>query len=154
MTSGIRALAVLAIAGTITLTVSWQSGGPLAVPVALTQTIQIAPAAPVISAITATTTSTGFQVQITGYSNTRELTQALLQFAPAAGQTLQTTSLTVSLSSAAATWFQSGTSDQYGSQFILTLPFTVSNGGSSAIGSISVQLQNSVGSSSSSSATL
>lgn len=142
------------VAGTITLTVSWQSGGPLAVPVALTQTIQIAPAAPVISAITATTTSTGFQVQITGYSNTRELTQALLQFAPAAGQTLQTTSLTVSLSSAAATWFQSGTSDQYGSQFILTLPFTVSNGGSSAIGSISVQLQNSVGSSSSSSATL
>jgi hypothetical protein len=91
---------------------------------------------------------------VTGYSNTREASQAALQFTPASGQTLQTTSLTVSLSNAAATWFQSSASDQYGSQFILTLPFTVTNGGASAIGSISVQLVNSQGNSTSASATL
>jgi hypothetical protein len=143
------------VAGTITLTVSWQAGGAaLPVPAALTQTIQIAPAVPVISAVTASTTSSGFQVAITGFSNTREASQALLHFTPASGQTLQTTSLTVSLASAATTWFQSSTSDQYGSQFILTMPFTVTNGSASAIGSISVQLVNSQGTSTSASATL
>jgi hypothetical protein len=143
------------VAGAITLTVSWQAGGAaLAAPAALTQTIQIAPAVPVITGVNATTTSSGFQVVVTGYSNTREASQAVLQFTPASGQTLQTTSLTVSLSSAAATWFQGSASDQYGSQFILTLPFTVTNGGASAIGSISVQLVNSQGNSASASATL
>jgi|HubBroStandDraft_1064217.scaffolds.fasta_scaffold01291_11 hypothetical protein len=143
------------VAGTITLTVSWQAGGAtLPSPAALTQTIQIAPAVPVITAVSATTTSSGFQVTVTGYSNTREASQAVLQFTPASGQTLQTTSVTVSLTSAATSWFQSSASDQYGSQFILTLPFTVSNGSASAIGSVSVQLVNSQGSSTSASATL
>ena len=143
------------VAGTITLTVSWQAGGAaLAAPAALTQTIQIAPAVPAINSVTATTTSSGFQVAITGYSNTREVSQAVLQFTPASGQTLQTTSLTVSLTNAATTWFQSSTSDQYGSQFILTLPFTVTNGSAGAIGSVSVELVNGQGTSTSASATL
>ncbi|HUO29752.1 MAG TPA: putative Ig domain-containing protein [Bryobacteraceae bacterium] len=141
------------VAGTITLAVTWQSGGvTLPVPAALSQTIQTAPAVPAITAISASTTSSGFQVVITGYSNTRELSQATLQFTAAAGQTLQTPSLTVPLTSAAAAWFQGSTSDQYGSQFILTLPFTVSNGAASAIASASVQLVNSQGASSSASA--
>jgi len=143
------------VAGSIAFTVSWQAGGAtLAVPAELTQTIQIAPAVPAISAVIATTTSTGFQLAITGFSNTREVSQALLQFTPAAGQTLQTTTLTVSLTSAATAWFQSSASDQYGSQFILTLPFTVTDGSASAIGSVSVQLVNTQGTSTSASATL
>jgi hypothetical protein len=143
------------VAGAITLTVTWQAGGAtLAVPAALTQTIQIAPSAPVITQVTATTTSSGFQVQVTGYSTTREATQANLQFTAAAGQSLQTTSLTVSLTSAASAWFQSSASDAYGSQFILTLPFTVTNGGASVIASLSVQLVNSQGTSNSMSAGL
>jgi hypothetical protein len=91
---------------------------------------------------------------VSAYSNTREVSQAVLQFTPASGQSLQTTSLTVSLTSAASTWFQSGTSDQYGSQFVLTLPFTVTDGSVSAIGSVSVQLVNSQGTSASASGTL
>ena len=141
------------VAGTITLTVSWQAAGvSLAVPAALTQTIQIAPAVPVISGVTATATSSGFQVTVTGYSDTREVSQAVLQFTAASGQTLQTTSLTVSLASAASTWFGGSNSDQYGSQFILTLPFTVSNGSASGIGSVTVTLVNSQGSSTASNA--
>jgi hypothetical protein len=141
------------VAGAITLTVTWQAGGAaLPSPAALTQTIQIAPAAPVISAVTASTTASGFQVVVTGYSNTREVSQAVLQFTPAAGQTLQTTSLTVSLTNAADAWFQSAASDQYGSQFILTLPFNVSDGSANAIGSVSVELVNGAGTSASSGA--
>ena len=140
------------VAGSIALTVDWQAGGAtLAVPDALTQTIQIAPAVPVVSGVTESTSTSGFQVVVTGYSNTREVSQAVLQFTPAAGQALQTTTLTVSLSSAATTWFQSSTSAQYGSQFILTLPFTVTTGSASAIGSVSVQLVNSQGNSTSAS---
>ncbi|HLY20309.1 MAG TPA: putative Ig domain-containing protein, partial [Bryobacteraceae bacterium] len=144
------------VAGTITLTVtSWQvSGVSVTPPAALTQSIQIAKAVPVISAVTATATPSGFQVVITGYSNTREVSQANLQFTAAAGQNLTTTSLTVPLTSAAATWFSGSASDQFGSQFILTLPFTVSNGAASAISSVSVQLVNSQGTSTSASATL
>lgn len=143
------------VAGAITVSVSWQAGGAaLPSPAALTQTMHVAPAVPAITAVTASTTSSGFQVVITGYSNTREVSQALLQFTPAPGQSLQTTSLPVALSSAATTWFQSSTSDQYGSQFILTLPFDVTAGTASAIGSISVQLQNSQGTSASVGTTL
>jgi hypothetical protein len=123
------------------------------VPAALVQTIQIAPAVPVITTVAAATTTSGFQVTIDGYSNTRELSQAVLQFTPATGQTLQTTSLTVSLTSAATSWFESSNSDQYGSQFVLTLPFTVTDGSSSSIGSVSVQLANSQGTSTAVSAT-
>jgi len=143
------------VAGTITLAVSWQAGGiALAIPAALTQTIQIAPAVPAIASVAAAATSSGFQLVVSAYSNTREVSQAVLQFTPASGQSLQTTSLTVSLTSAASTWFQSGTSDQYGSQFVLTLPFTVTDGSVSAIGSVSVQLVNSQGTSASASGTL
>ena len=143
------------VAGAITLTVGWQAGGAtLAVPAALTQTIQIAPSAPVITQVSASTTSSGFQVQVTGYSTTRGATQANLQFTAASGQSLQTTSLTVSLTDAANAWFQSSASDAYGSQFVLTLPFTVTNGTASAIASVSVQLVNTQGTSNSMSAGL
>jgi len=143
------------VAGTITLSVTWQAGGvTLAAPAGLSQTIQIAPAAPVISAVTASTTSTGFQVLITGYSNTREATQAVIQFTAAAGQTLQTTSAAVPLTDAANTWFQAAASDPYGGQFILTLPFTVTDGAASAIASVAVTLTNTVGTSNSISAGL
>jgi hypothetical protein len=143
------------VAGTITLSVSWEAGGvTLGVPADLTQTIKIAPAAPVITNVAATSTSSGFQVQVTAYSTTRELTQAAVHFTAAAGQTLQTTDVTVPLSNAAGAWFQGSTSAQYGSQFILTLPFTVSNGSAGAIGSVSVTLTNGAGTSSAGSGSL
>jgi hypothetical protein len=142
------------VAGTLTVAVRWQAGGAsLAVPAALSQAIRIAPAVPVISTITASATASGFQVQITAYSNTREVTQAVFQFTPAAGQNLQTTSVTVPLTDAANTWFQSSTADAYGSQFVLTVPFSLA-GSSSAIGSVAVELVNTQGTSGSVSATL
>ena len=135
------------VAGTITLTVNLQAGSAAVLPAVVTQTIQIAKAAPVISAVSVASTSSGFTVSVTAYSNTRDLSQAVVQFTPASGQTLETTSVTVSLTSAASSWFQSSGSDQYGGNFILTLPFTVAGGAATDIGSVSVVLQNSVGSS-------
>ncbi|MGA2135547.1 MAG: putative Ig domain-containing protein [Bryobacteraceae bacterium] len=133
------------VAGTITLTVSLQAGSGAAVPAVVTQTIQIAPAMPVISAVSVSTSSSSFTVSVTAYSNTRDASQATLQFTPASGQTLENSSVTVPLTSAASNWFQSSSSDQYGSQFILTLPFTLTNGSASGLASVSVTLTNSAG---------
>ncbi|MFN7996484.1 MAG: putative Ig domain-containing protein [Bryobacteraceae bacterium] len=140
------------VAGTITVSVKWNAdGAPLPVPAAMTQAVQIARSAPVISSVKPSTTSSGFQVLVTAYSTTREVSQANLHFTAASGQTLQTTDLQVSLTSASSAWFGGSTSGQYGSQFVLTLPFTVSNGTANAIGSVSVQLVNGQGTSNSAS---
>jgi hypothetical protein len=76
---------------------------------------------------------------------------ATFQFTPAAGATLQTTSLTVDVSSLFAAWYQNPASLATGSQFSLTEPFTIS-GNVSAIASVTVTLTNSVGASSPASA--
>ena len=136
------------VAGSITLTVSWEGE-----PAPAAQTIQVATVAPGISGVTATTTSSGFQVVVSGYSNPRDLSQAVLQFTAAPGQTLQTSTFTVSLTSASTAWFGGSASDQYGGEFVVTLPFTVSNGSASAIGSVAVQLVNGAGTSTSADAT-
>jgi len=138
------------VAGTITLNLEVQSAG--AQPTTATQTIQVMPAVPAIRSVSLVTTSTGFEVHITGLSNTREVSEADLRFQAAAGSSLQTSSLTVNLSAAAKQWYQSAASVPFGSQFVLVLPFNV-QGGVNSIASVSVILKNSVGSSASASAT-
>jgi uncharacterized membrane protein len=96
-------------------------------------------------------TGSGFQVQITGFSTDRDVTEADLHFNNSALGSVQTTSLTVKLSDAASQWFKSEASAQFGSQFSLVLPFTI-QGSTDSIGSVSVQLKNSQGSSNTSSA--
>jgi hypothetical protein len=67
-------------------------------------------------------------------------------FTPAAGVTLASTTASVSLSPLFTTWYQNAASAQYGSQFSLTIPFTVQNS-TAPITSLSVTLTNSQGSS-------
>lgn len=138
------------VEGTITLTIKLQSAGASAT--TATQTIQVTPAVPAIRGISLVTTSTGFEVHITGLSNTREVSEADLRFQAAAGSSIQTSSLFINLSAAANQWYQSAASVPFGSQFVLVLPFNV-QGGVNSIASVSVILKNSVGSSVSSSAT-
>jgi hypothetical protein len=71
---------------------------------------------------------------------------ATFQFEPAAGATLQTTSFTIDVSALFAAWYSSAASLATGSQFSLTVPFTI-GGNVSAIASVSVTLTNSVGAS-------
>jgi len=96
--------------------------------------------------VTATRNSTGFTVVATGYSNTREIQQVMFEFNAAAGQTLQTTQLTVAGSSIFAPYCLSAASNATGGGFKLTPPFTV-EGNTQAIGSVTVTLTNTVGSS-------
>ena len=133
------------VAGTITLTVKLQAGGADVTPnPAPSKTVKINRTAPVIRTLKLVPGASGFELSITGYSPSRELTQAAVSFTGTSG--LQTTSLTVPLTTAATQWFQDSSSLQYGSQFQIVQPFTVI-GTANAVTSVSVTLSNSIGTS-------
>jgi large repetitive protein len=136
------------IAGAITLTFTLEAGGVQLPSTGLSRTITIPRTAPSITAVAVVTSSNTFQVEVTGFSTPRELTEADLTFTAASGQSLQTTSAIIDLTAVGQQWFQSAASAQYGSQYILVLPFTASQGSVSAVASVTVTLKNSTGSSS------
>ena len=133
------------VAGTITLTLNLQSAAG-EVTATSVRTLQVPRAAPVTRALRVVRTAGGFELQITGYSTPRQLTQAVVQLTPSAGSDLQTTQLTVPLTDLARAWYQSAASSQFGSQFTLVLPFTI-QGNAGGIDSAGVSLVNSQGSS-------
>lgn len=135
------------VAGTITLAVALQAADSNITPgTPPTRTIRVARAAPVITSVRVVRSATGFDVVTTGYATTREMTQAAFHFTPAAGASLQTTDVTVQVGSPFTSWYQSGPSAAFGSQFSYTQPFTV-QGNAAAFTSISVTLTNPIGSS-------
>jgi hypothetical protein len=141
------------VAGTITLTTALQAGGnPVNCGCPLTKTVQIARSAPVISSVRITAVTGGFNVAVIGFSTTREITSATFHFTPSSGNALQTTDVTVPVGTAFTTWYQSSASNAFGSQFLLTQPFNV-QGISGAVGTVSVTLSNTQGTSQAVSAT-
>ncbi len=119
----------------------------------LTQTIKIARAAPAIQSVNVSRNANGFTIQVLGLSTPRELTEVDLHFTAAAGANLQTTSLNESLTAVGSKWYQSQASAQFGSQFILVLPITASQGSATAVSGVDVVLKNSTGASQKVSAT-
>jgi hypothetical protein len=144
------------VAGLITITAQMQAAGQDVTPSpAPVLTIRIAATAPVIvpGTLTAVRNSTGFTVTLTGYATDRELTQAIFQFTAAAGSTLQTTSMTVTIDTLFAGYFSGGSAAPFGSQFTYTQPFTVT-GSTQTIASVTVTLVNKIGQSAAVTATL
>lgn len=134
------------VAGTIRISAQLQSSGAGITPVpAPDSSARINAAAPVITSAQLVRNATGFQVQVTGYSTTRELTQAVFEFSATAGNTLQATRVTVPLGDVLGKWYSDPSSIQYGSQFSYSQPFTT-QGDPNAVLPQSVTLTNSVGS--------
>ena len=133
------------VAGTITMNLSMQPAGGQAIATA-TRIVQINRAAPATRNVVLVPTPGGFELHITGYSTSRQLTRAAVQLTPSAGSNLQTTQLTISLSDLASNWYQSAASKLFGSQFTLVLPFTI-QGSAASIDSVTASLANDVGSS-------
>ncbi len=133
-------------AGTITLTVTMRQGDSVMQPDPLvTRIVRVERSAPVITGVRINRTSSGFEVLVTGYSNTREITGASLRFAAASGSSLSTSDFTVAVQSIFQTWYAGATSQGFGGQFLLTIPFNVS-GNTSSLSSVQVTLTNSIGS--------
>lgn len=134
------------VAGALTLTVSIKAGAQDITPsTPPSLTGKIGRAVPVITSCQARRTSAGFEVQITGYATSREITQAIFRFTPTPGSPLQTTELSIPMSDTAKTWYQSPDAKQFGGQFSVTQQFSVSQGTVDAIGSVTVLLSNTQG---------
>jgi len=109
-------------------------------------------AAPVIrSACFAAKSSSAISIQVVGYSNTRDLTQAAFDFAAEPNYVVQPPSHTQPLSTPAGTWFR-GSGAAYGGQFTYTQNFSASTGDLTKLTSVSITLSNGAGSSSSATA--
>jgi hypothetical protein len=141
------------VSGAITMTFALQAGGAELPATGLDRTITIPRAVPAIQSVKMVKSSTGFEIHVVCISTSRDLTEVDLTFTPASGASLQTTSITESLASVAAKWYQTAGSAQYGSGLMLVLPFTASQGSVDAVGSVSAALKNAQGSSPSSSGT-
>jgi hypothetical protein len=133
------------VAGTIRITAQFQSSGIDITPTpAPSQGTRIRQAAPVIASARLVRMSNGFNIQITGYSTAREITQAVFHFTAASGSTLQTSDITIPVQSIFSQWFQNPASTAFGSQFTFTQPFTV-QGDPNAVIPESVSLTNTLG---------
>ena len=135
-------------AGTITVPVTLTAQGVDVTPANLTPVvIVIPPAAPVVNLVTMNTSGGGVNVVVTGYSNTREATQAKFHFTAASGADLNTPDFTATITPLFTTWYGSAASAPYGSTVVYTQSFTLDSGTASNITGVTVTLTNSVGTS-------
>ena len=134
-------------AGTITLTVVLRSNGQVLAPnPATVRTIRLNRAGPTITNVRINRTATGFEVLVTGYSNTREISGGNLRFNPVPGVTLSVSEFPLNLGAVFQTWFASTPSANFGTQFLLTIPFTVADGTAASLSTVLVTLTNAAGS--------
>ncbi|HEY3738209.1 MAG TPA: hypothetical protein VGL53_00120, partial [Bryobacteraceae bacterium] len=91
-------------------------------------------------------TSTGFTVELTGFSTTREIKSATLTFTSSQTITGGST-VTVDVSSIFNTYFSSSSGNANGGTFKLDIPFTIAGGDAGIVTAVSVTLTNSVGTS-------
>lgn len=111
------------------------------------RSVTLARRAPVISAVRLTRSGSSIELRIEGFTSSRRLTEARVTFSAAAGVDLTTNSqVTVNVQAAIQAWFASAAASQFGGQFALVLPFTVS-GDAANISSVSVVIANEDGSS-------
>jgi hypothetical protein len=138
-------------AGTITLTTTLTSNGAtLGSPT--TQTILNAAGVPFISKVTLQQVAGGVTVVITGFSSTRDMVNASFAFAPATGDTFTSDNVSVPVQTPFATWWaNTAVANPFGTQFTLTVPFTLATATQSVtnvvVVSVTVTLQNSKGAS-------
>ena len=141
------------VAGNISITPAFLTGTVSITPIPpVAKSITIAAGAPVIRNVQIGTQSAGsFEVLISGFATSRTISQVTLQFTPAAGANLQTTTLTVNADSAFSSWYQSAASAAAGSQFTASVIVTAS-GSVSSVASVGVTMSNANGNSNSMSA--
>ena len=139
------------VAGTLTLTLTRLLAGidnvlPVPPP---SKSFTIAPAAPVITANTVKIingTSTGFTVEVIGFSSSREIKSATLTFTSTqsidGGGTV-----TIDLTAAFNNYFASAAGLANGGTFKLDIPFTISGADANVVTAVTVTLTSTVGSS-------
>jgi hypothetical protein len=116
------------VAGTISLTASFATSSGLAVEPASTpsMTLTVPQLAPQIVGLEVSgSSSTGFNLAITGLATSRQVSQIAVQFTPVSGVNLSIPTDNLNVSGTFATWYLSTSSQAYGSLFTATVPFTL-----------------------------
>ncbi|MBI4907752.1 MAG: putative Ig domain-containing protein [Acidobacteria bacterium] len=135
------------VAGVITITARLTQGTTDVTPSPAPSTQIVIPnTAPVISSLTATRTATGFDLVITAFATTRQITSAAIRLTTTGS--VSASEFTVNLAQATSAWYQGAAAAPFGSLLRLTIPFTV-QGTSGSVTGAAVTLTNSVGTSSS-----
>jgi len=144
------------VAGTITITPAFalDTGLDLTPKAPASLRLQVPKQAPrLFSAQVTSQTATGFVLVVTGYSTTRSLGKLDIAFTAASDVQFPNAKLTINLDSEASLWFKSPTSQPYGGQFSVSVPFTLRTEGSlttsplEKLDSLSVTATNEVGTS-------
>ncbi len=136
------------VAGTITVAARLASAGVEITPSSPpTHSLRIERSQPTLTSARLTRTTTGFSIEITGYSTAREVTQAVFRFGAAPGQRLEQPEVTMDVRNLFTAWFEDAASARFGSQFTFTQTFTVS-GDAAAVTPQTVVLRNGLGESS------
>jgi len=133
------------VAGTITLIASITSPTPASS--VATQTITNATAAPYISSVQLSKVSGGVNVVITGYSSPRDVTSASFTFSLTSNATITQNDIGVGVSPQFQAWFANTSTYATGSEFTLTVPFSVTGNPADMTG-VTVFMLNSKGESS------
>ncbi|MEO8097285.1 MAG: choice-of-anchor D domain-containing protein [Acidobacteriota bacterium] len=89
-------------------------------------------------------TANSFELLITGYASTRQISEIRLEIAPTAGTTTKAQSLVISAGTAFGNWYQTSVSRQFGSQFTASVTLLLA-GKLTDIQSVSTTLTNNVG---------
>lgn len=133
------------VAGTISLLARLQTETAVLTPTPITvDSVRIERAAPGVTSASFVRTSSAVEIRVTGYSNSREITQATFRFRAAAGNSLPTSEITLSLEDAFRSWFNDTNSTQHGGQFTFTQQFSV-QGDANAVTPVSITLMNRLG---------
>jgi len=137
------------VAGTIRLTMTGvQVGGVSVTPSNSTFDVTIPRLPPTITNVRIINrTAAGFDVEITGYSTSRDITAATFTFEEAAGTNLLTVELKPDVATQFTTYYQAPESIPVGSAFVYVQPFNVTQGDVNAVASVTVTLTNPQGTS-------
>jgi sugar lactone lactonase YvrE len=135
------------VTGTIQIVVSLSASGVNVTPTNLQPTvITIPPTVPTLAQVSLSRSGNALTVTIIGYSDTREMTQAVFHFTPIPGESINPPDVTVDVTAAFAQWYSQAASNTYGSEFSYTQPFTL-NVDASTVQQVTVTLSNRIGTS-------
>jgi hypothetical protein len=134
------------VAGTITVTLALSAGGSNVTPGSVQPlNIVIPPAVPVVTDVTFERDGNTITLFVRGFSNIRTMVQADFHFNAAPGTSFKDADITIPAATLFDAWYSDHTdSDQFGSAFTYTQPFTLDSD-ASAVASVTVTLTNSVG---------
>ena len=133
------------VAGTITVTLTLNANGVNVTPSSIAPVVIAIPkSVPVITNQSIVRNGANITIYVTGYSSSRDMTNAYFDFTPAPGVKFNVSSFTVPVGTLFTGWFGSSASNQYGSTFTYFQTFTL-NGNSSDVESVTVTLENGQG---------